>query len=159
MQLGIISDSHNSIPDKVFTCFENTDHILHAGDICTRGILTDLRALAPVTAALGNCDEYPLLSELRKIVITEFCGIKILLLHIFHPRHSVKNMMGTIRDNNINIVIFGHSHIPFNKRIEGILYFNPGSCSKPQGKCRTIGIIDIAGSDGIYSASGRIIDL
>jgi len=54
VRLGIISDTHGKLPPEVFEVFEAVDHIFHAGDVGSENILTDLEALAPVTAVYGN---------------------------------------------------------------------------------------------------------
>ncbi|TFG45856.1 MAG: metallophosphoesterase, partial [Gemmatimonadales bacterium] len=56
MRLGIISDTHGLLRPEVFEVFREVDHILHAGDIGPLDILTELEAIAPVTAVFGNTD-------------------------------------------------------------------------------------------------------
>ena len=44
----------------------------------------------------------------------------------------------------VDMIIFGHSHFPVNKKIDGVLYFNPGSSTgRWPAKNKTIGIIEI----------------
>ena len=35
---------------------ETADHILHAGDVTDPALLEEMKALAPVTVVMGNCD-------------------------------------------------------------------------------------------------------
>ena len=54
--VGILSDTHGRLPLAATAALADCDVIAHAGDICGPSILTELRALAPVNAVLGNND-------------------------------------------------------------------------------------------------------
>jgi len=56
MRLGVIADTHGLLRPEVFQAFAKVDHILHAGDVGPPDLLTELEALAPVTAVYGNTD-------------------------------------------------------------------------------------------------------
>ena len=88
--------------------------ILHAGDIGGAHVLEALREIAPVTSVRGNNDDddgY----EIARIAIG---GRRILLTHIFRD---------TLLDEDADIIVFGHSHMPRNEVVGGVLLFNPGS--------------------------------
>lgn len=42
MKIGIISDTHNLLIEEVVSYLNNCDLIIHAGDICNKGILLKL---------------------------------------------------------------------------------------------------------------------
>ncbi|MBU1888025.1 MAG: metallophosphoesterase family protein, partial [Candidatus Omnitrophica bacterium] len=43
-----------------------------------------------------------------------------------------------------DIIIFGHSHVPMNEYIDGVLFFNPGSATDTVfAPYRSYGIIEI----------------
>ena len=50
---------------------------------------------------------------------------------LFHgegaPEKIVENVMSEFKNDALDIIIFGHSHKPFNEKKGGVLYFNPGS--------------------------------
>ena len=61
MKIGVLSDTHVPhafpvLPPKVFEVFAGADLILHAGDIVSLDVLTELEAIAPVEAVAGNMD-------------------------------------------------------------------------------------------------------
>ena len=56
MKIGLISDTHGYLDPKVLELFADASHILHAGDIGGDSIILELKAIAPVTAVLGNTD-------------------------------------------------------------------------------------------------------
>ncbi|HEU4481215.1 MAG TPA: metallophosphoesterase family protein, partial [Actinomycetota bacterium] len=61
MKVAVISDTHTmgpsrAVPPTVWPYLESADHILHAGDVCDPAVLDEMKALAPVTVVMGNCD-------------------------------------------------------------------------------------------------------
>jgi len=62
--------------------------------------------------------------------------------HIFYMchghRHSLYSgyhaLVNSGKSNNADVVIFGHTHIPYLKRVGGILVINPGSVGRPRSK-------------------------
>ena len=81
MRLGIISDTHGLLRPQVFDVFKEVDHILHGGDVGKSEILTDLEALAPVTAVYGNVDDRELRSRLPQVAEVELDGFAIVVTH------------------------------------------------------------------------------
>ena len=59
MIIGLISDTHGYFDPQIPSLFAGVQHILHAGDIGGQRIIDELRAIAPVTAVLGNNDYDP----------------------------------------------------------------------------------------------------
>ena len=61
MKIVALSETHaprrwRSCPPRVAAHLRGADLILHAGDVCTAGVLDELSAFAPVRAVLGNND-------------------------------------------------------------------------------------------------------
>ena len=61
MRIVVLSDTHaprrwKSCPPAVAAQLRDADLILHAGDVCTAGVLDELAQYAPVTAVVGNND-------------------------------------------------------------------------------------------------------
>lgn len=145
MKLGIITDTHGQIHPKVFELFDEVDIILHAGDIDTEDILTQLETIAPVNAVRGNVDPYILVKRLPEKQILTFEGISILLIHQALDGQEIhENVKEELAKQKIDVVVFGHTHVPFQKEIDGTLFFNPGGAGKrrfnyPLG----VGIIEI----------------
>ncbi|MCX7727393.1 MAG: metallophosphatase family protein [Chitinispirillaceae bacterium] len=122
IKIGIISDTHNLLRKEISSVFENVDYIIHAGDIGKPTVLQSLQKIAPTVAVIGNTDVSSWFPELHNYLIIELKGKKIFLIH---------NLMEVNKEviirENINIVIFGHTHKPTYYEKEGILYINPGS--------------------------------
>ncbi len=126
MRLGIISDTHGLLRPEVFKVFKNVNHILHAGDIGSADVLTELSAIAPVTAVYGNVDDWDLRHRLPRVVEREFEGTAFLLLH--------GDQFGSPTPEKIQaaypeaeVIIFGHTHRPLLTTLDLVVtVMNPG---------------------------------
>lgn len=115
------------IPMGAWPYLESADHILHAGDVCDRAVLDELKMLAPVTVVMGNCDSSDIRDwGARDEVEIELDGVCIAMLHDSGPKAGRWERMRT-RFPSAHVVVFGHSHIPWNEERDGLLLFNPGS--------------------------------
>ena len=56
MTLGVISDTHGIVRPEAISALEDSELILHAGDVGTPEVLKQLRAIAPTIAVRGNVD-------------------------------------------------------------------------------------------------------
>lgn len=116
-----------SVPLSVWPYLESADHILHAGDVCDPALLEEMRVLAPVTVVMGNCDamdirEWGAQEEAR----LELAGVGIGMLHDSGDKAGRRRRMRE-RFPEERVVVFGHSHLPWNEDVDGLLLFNPGS--------------------------------
>ena len=140
MRIGVISDTHNYLDPVVFELFEGVDHILHGGDIGMPAIILDLQSIAPVTAVLGNTDDPGI--RFRETEVVELSGKKFLLHHIVDPSAPSEIVKRRISREKPDVVVFGHTHKPFQQTVAGVLYFNPGYAGKSRfGMERTVAII------------------
>jgi uncharacterized protein len=123
-RIGVIADTHGLVHPRVAELFANVDHILHAGDIGGAHVLKALRALAPATSVDGNNDD----ATGEEIVRAALGGLNILLTHILpRPRKPAPRVLASLAKRPADIVVFGHSHLPHNERVDGVWYFNPAS--------------------------------
>lgn len=140
MKIGLISDTHDYFDPRIEKIFEGVDHILHAGDIGSDLIIAQLREIAPVTAVLGNNDSSPFYRLTETAV---FSGRKFLVHHIVAPFGLGDEAREQIENHKPHIVVFGHSHKPFEQTIGGILFLNPGYAGKPRfNQSRSVAIFD-----------------
>ena len=145
MLLGIISDTHGFLDPRVPPLLKGVDHILHAGDIGKNNIIPQLSSIAPVTAVRGNNDRQPPESDYPEELTLTLQGCRIYLTHqVKVPKSPASRLLKPYRDANVQVVISGHSHIPLQKQIESILFFNPGSAGKPRFKTTpSLGLLQI----------------
>lgn len=106
---------------------ESAEHILHAGDVIDPALLDELKAFAPVTVVMGNCDamdikEWGATDE----AMIELGGVTVAMVHDSGYTQGRRERMRN-RFPDARVVVFGHSHLPFNEDRDGLLLFNPGS--------------------------------
>jgi putative phosphoesterase len=135
LRIGVLSDTHiparaRQLPPALFELFDDVDLILHAGDLVDGRILTELAVLAPVEAVAGNMDSLELYNRLGHKKVLEYGGFRIGLIHgDLGPdrKKTPQRALEAFTQDNVDCVVFGHSHQPFNETVDGILLFNPGS--------------------------------
>ena len=147
MRVVVLSDTHcprrwKRCPTAVAEHLRGADLILHAGDVCTAEVLTELSSYAPVQAVLGNND-LPEVAEwgAPEILELDLDGLKIGMIHDSGQADGrIERMRRRFPD--ANLVIFGHSHIPMDAEAAGIRIFNPGSpTDKRRQPCGTLGVL------------------
>ena len=133
------------------------DAILHAGDVCTVEVLSELAAWAPVHAVRGNNDG-PDISEwgAPDQLTINLGGLEVAMIHDSGPAGGRAARLRR-RFPLAELVVFGHSHIPLDHLYRDgtgtdLRIFNPGSPTdrrrQPHG---TIGLLDI--HDGRLTAA------
>lgn len=137
MQFVVLSDTHiphraKRLPDEVWAYVEKSDGVIHVGDFSSYDFYLELCAHAggeeKVYAVWGNMDDEYLFRKLPEKLVFEKEGVKIGLYHgQGAPIGIEKRVLRKFSDQLPDIIIFGHSHIPLNKKIGNTLMFNPGS--------------------------------
>ena len=140
MKIGVISDTHNFLDDRVASIFKGVDHILHAGDIGLPNILRELEQIAPVTSVSGNTDDPSF--QFAETAVVQLLDRKFLVHHIVAPHHLHESLKEKITRAQADVVVFGHTHKPFCEQIGGVLFFNPGYAGKSRfGMERSVAIL------------------
>ena len=148
MLIGVISDTHiperaEKIPDIVFEKFKDMDMILHAGDLVSPDVLTQLEKVAPIRCVLGNMDSYYGLGLPKNDIITVF-GYRIGLNHgEVYPRGDTLQLKYIAMELDVDILITGHTHWAFIKEVDNILLLNPGSPTVPRMSDPSVMILEI----------------
>jgi len=131
MRILVMSDSHGS-KKNMFDALEieSPDVILHLGDNIRD--CYDIEALHPevmLRSVKGNCDQgYPGL-EMDRFTLE---GKKIFMTHghLFNVKIGKKTLLDSAAASDIDILLFGHTHIPYHNEKDGLLAINPGSIGK-----------------------------
>lgn len=132
--IGVLGDTHLLRGDArtrlapVLDLFRRArvDLILHTGDTGALSVLQALEEIAPVVAVRGNADPVETLDALPDRVTITAGTRRILLLH----GHLGKTALATARkaaSDDIDLLVFGHSHQPLIERAGTTILFNPGS--------------------------------
>lgn len=134
MKLGIISDTHitlntnqdqvDSLIHQIKNVFKDVDKIIHAGHVSELFFLKELEKIAPVTAVKGDDEDIEVLPQYANISVSQY---NIGIIHMIP-----ENLEEFMKNNNLQILINGHTHIPLIKGTEfNTLLLNPGSPTKP----------------------------
>lgn len=130
MRIGVISDSHSYIDDRICSHLEGCDEIWHAGDVGSREVLDRLQKLARLRAVYGNIDGSIIRSELREHLVFQVEEKKVLMTHIAgYPGKYNHSCLSLISLHKPDIVVAGHSHILkiiYDRALQH-LHINPGA--------------------------------
>jgi putative phosphoesterase len=129
VKIGVLSDTHGFLDPRIPELFAGVDHILHAGDIGYASIILELKAIAPVTAVLGNTDEA---LDFNLTATVELGGRKYLVHHIVNPHAPDLKLHARLLRDRPDVVVFGHTHKMFCETVGRTLFFNPGYAGKPK---------------------------
>ena len=159
-KIGLLSDTHGFLENRLFDYFKEADEIWHAGDIGESAILERLEELRKVRAVYGNIDGGNLRAALHEYLEFEIEGLRVLMIHIANkpPRYNPKTL-SLIRASRPDLLVCGHSHIlkvEFDKK-NNLLFMNPGAAgnhgfhkvktalrfSIDQGKAKNLEVIDL----------------
>jgi uncharacterized protein len=127
-KIGIISDTHGLVSQRVVKSFKDVDLIVHAGDIGKLEVLETLQVIARVYPVRGNVDGGKWVDKLPE---TEVVKVGQTYLYVLHDLNALD--LDPVADG-FNAVISGHSHVPKIEERDGVLFLNPGSAGPKRFK-------------------------
>jgi hypothetical protein len=150
LRVAIISDTHmprgpRTLPERCVELLRSADAILHAGDLTRIEVLRDLQALGPpVHAVHGNVDDARLKATLPERVVVPLGGVRVGIVHIAGARTGrLERLRRAFED--VDAVVFGHSHMPEHEERDGFQIFNPGSpTERRRAPTKTMGLATVA---------------
>lgn len=168
VRVGLVADTH--IPEaraelwpEVLDAFAGVDLILHGGDIHDLSVLDALERLAPVHAARGNGEDgsgfrgaAPDDGRLAHAWLLDVGGCTVALTHDVPvpevPPHLTvarwcERRFGSSADE-IDVMVYGDTHVEALDLISGVLCVNPGSPTFPHNRSTqlgTVGFLEIEG--------------
>lgn len=146
MKIIVFSDSHGNFNAlyRVMEMHRDARAFFHLGD--GQRELDDIEALYPEKefySVCGNCD----LASLKQATgLTEIAGKRIMFTHghMYGVKSGIGALVTSARKNGADIVLYGHTHIPYEEYDDGLYIMNPGSIGKGVfGSRSTYGIIHI----------------
>jgi len=150
IRIGIISDTHipdrdGHVPGVVLDAFKQVDLIIHAGDIVSLGVIDELKSVcSKVVVVVGNMDQEAVRKKYPVKLVLEILGHKVGLMHGSGPALNLPELLkDAFKEDDCDLIIFGHSHKPMNERIGVVLFFNPGSATDLTALYNSYGIIEL----------------
>lgn len=147
MKIGVISDTHLKSPDPDFKkivnfYFNDVDKIFHLGDFIDISIAEYLSTIKELIAVAGNMDHLNIHRSFPKKRVIELGEFKIGLIHGDGPPFDIESRIMEHFDD-VQAIVYGHTHTPSNHKMKGIYFFNPGSLTRSFVDKGTIGILHI----------------
>ncbi|MGM8365492.1 metallophosphoesterase family protein [Virgibacillus sp. W0181] len=133
MKIVVIADTHmpnkaKKLPNQLITELKATDLIIHAGDWQTMDVYRELSTYAKVEGVIGNVDGIDIQQHFKEKEILHLNDFKIGVTHGHGQKLTTeKRARAAFEKQDVDCIIFGHSHIPVLKYENDILIFNPGS--------------------------------
>jgi hypothetical protein len=149
--------------------FPGVDKIIHAGDFVDMSVAEYLSSQKELLAVCGNMDTMDIRRTFPQKRMIKVKGFRVGLVHgggsPFGIESRVKEqldelargdcLLGTGSEGagegigsgserkDLDVIIYGHTHIPANHQVRGILFFNPGSLTRSFIHRATLGILHI----------------
>jgi uncharacterized protein len=152
----ILADTHmpkkgKELPEHLLSVLKaGVDFIIHAGDWSEKSVYEELSLYAPVYGVRGNVEKDEWAKQLpeKKVLQAEHMKIAIVHGHLGKGRTTPDRAFQLCIDDKTDLIVFGHSHIPFMEKRDKIILFNPGSpTDKRRQKKFSYGLLTINSND------------
>lgn len=134
MRIAIVGDTHmpakaKALPSVLAAALEGMDRILHVGDWTQRDVVAMLESYAPVDSVAGNNDEPDIIARYGYRRILQLEGVRIGMIHgdAGKGKSTPERAWNSFAHGEVQVILFGHSHQPYDELREGVALFNPGS--------------------------------
>jgi hypothetical protein len=146
VRIFVVSDTHGRINEfiKKVEYLEKPDMIIHLGDYIEDGIEIEKRLNINTIKIRGNCDFYT--EKKNEETILNIGDKRIFLTHghKYNVKMGILNLYYAGKEENADLILYGHTHIPSIEKKDGMIFLNPGSPSMPRGRHkRTFAIVEI----------------
>lgn len=129
-KLGLISDTHSYMDDRILHHLSDCDMIWHAGDLGNASVMDKLEQTKPTQGVYGNIDGTDVRVRWPEFICQEIEGVKFLMIHIAGAVETYNTKTrNLILQQKPDVLICGHSHIlkvVRDKRFN-LMHINPGA--------------------------------
>jgi len=133
IKIGLLSDTHGFVDERIFEYFSDCNEIWHAGDIGNIDVAKRLSVFKPFRAVYGNIDGRDVRMSFPESVRFMCEDMDVFIKHIGgYPGNYDKSVIQLIKENAPDLFISGHSHIlkvVYDKKYK-LLHINPGAAGK-----------------------------
>ena len=151
MKILVMSDSHGSKEVMLkTTAYESPDLILHLGDFDRDCAVIEWEyPEIPLRSVRGNCDRSSAGPDEDEFTLD---GKRFYMTHghLFGVKTGKSSIISHAASRDIDVLLFGHTHIPFCKEQDGIMIINPGSIGMNEN---TYAILEL--KDGVVSCENK----
>ncbi|MFF2567372.1 metallophosphoesterase family protein [Streptomyces sp. NPDC058084] len=132
MRLLLTSDTHvparaASLPEALMAAVADADAVIHAGDWIDEATLDLLESRSRrLIGVYGNNDGPGLRRRLPEVAHAELEGLRFAVVHETGAAAGRERRCAA-RFPDVDVLVFGHSHIPWDTRAGRLRLLNPGS--------------------------------
>ena len=131
----LIGDTHISsfkdLPNKILQYIKESDWVIHVGDYTSKNIVEGFNQLKTnhFKGVYGNSDPLIIRKLLPPKTVAEISGVRI---GIIHPESGgpedllEKRVIKEFRNQNVDVIAYGHSHEEKIQWVDKTLLVNPG---------------------------------
>lgn len=130
MRIGVLSDTHGHVDERILHHLQGCDEIWHAGDIGSLVVTDALAKIAPLRAVYGNIDDHRVKAEFPQDLFFNCEGLNVWITHIAGRPSKYNARTRSINERlKPDILVCGHSHILLVQfdRTFNHLHINPGA--------------------------------
>jgi putative phosphoesterase len=147
MKIGVISDTHlrELSPDfkrMIEFYFKDVEKLFHTGDFVDWSIAEYLSNQKELIAVCGNMDSRDIWKAFPEKRIVELKGFKIGLIHGGGSPFGIESRIRREFDE-VDAIVYGHTHTPANHQVKNIYFFNPGSPTRSFIHQPTLGVLHL----------------
>ncbi|MDD6306862.1 MAG: metallophosphoesterase [Clostridiales bacterium] len=137
MRILIISDTHKKHENlkRVLESVSPVDLLIHLGDAEGYEDIIGEMAGCPMEIVAGNNDFFSRLPREKELQIGKY-RVLITHGHYYYVASGITDIMSEAQARGLDIVMFGHTHVPLIEYGEHVIALNPGSLSYPRQEGR-----------------------
>jgi len=129
-KIGLVSDTHGTIDEKLLDFFADCDQIWHAGDWGNIYVSEVLEKFKPVIGVYGNIDDWQIRNKYPEHQRFNIENLNVWITHIggYPGKYDIR-VRKEIIQNPPDLFICGHSHIlkiMYDKNLN-LWHINPGA--------------------------------
>lgn len=148
-----VSDTHSTggqghrLEGRTLDAVREADLVLHLGDFITTSVLDTFVSLATKFAGVhGNNDSTEVCARLPDATSLTHEGLTIAMAHGHRHDKTALGMLG--RQEEADLVVWGHAHYPEFDPTGPVPLLNPGSHSQPRGHRPGHAELDLDANEG-----------
>lgn len=160
MKILVLADSHGylDLMRLAVKCLR-PDAIIHLGDYFDDAQkLSDENMHIVFHQVPGNCDKHRMYEPRPEVLCYTVCGVKLYMTHghNHHAKDTTYYLRQDAHAENVQAVLYGHTHNAECRYLEDMWIFNPGTCRNDQG---TVGLLEVENGEICSCRILRQVDL
>jgi uncharacterized protein len=132
VRLVLTADTHvpkraRDLPEQLWRAVDEADVVVHAGDWVDVSLLDRLeQRSARLIGVYGNNDGPALRARLPEVARADLEGVRLAVVHETGAAAG-RDARCARRFPDVDVLVFGHSHIPWDTTVGELRLLNPGS--------------------------------